>query len=75
MEDLKKTITRIRNEERRCLVECPRCNGFMVFDRFQDLRDSTGELHFFGSRCLICGEILDLTILQNREDLALEIAY
>jgi len=45
---------------------CPRCNGLMVSDRFQDLKDSTGQFHFYGTRCLVCGEILDPTILENR---------
>ncbi len=56
-------------------MQCPRCDGLMVSDRFQDLKNSTGEYNFFGSRCMICGEILDPTILKNREDIELEMAY
>jgi len=55
-------------------MQCPRCDGYMVSERFQDLHNNTGELHFFGSRCVICGEILDPTILINREALELEAA-
>jgi len=47
-------------------MRCPRCNGLMISDRFQDLKDSTGHIHFFGIRCLACGEVLDSTILENR---------
>lgn len=39
----------------------------MVVDWLQDLKDSTGDLHFYGLRCLLCGEILDEKILENRE--------
>ncbi len=45
---------------------CPRCHNVMVEEYFQDLRDDTGSLRFKGWRCIICGEILDPIILQNR---------
>ncbi|HXC61599.1 MAG TPA: hypothetical protein VNV63_02895 [Nitrospiria bacterium] len=48
-------------------MECPRCQGSMVYEVFEDLRDDTGQLNFQGWRCIICGEILDPTILSNRE--------
>lgn len=48
-------------------MRCPRCNGLMITDRFQDLQDSTGHIHFYGTRCLVCGEVLDPMILENRE--------
>jgi hypothetical protein len=41
---------------------CPRCNGAMVYERFQDLLDL-----FFAWRCLNCGEIVDPVVAQNRE--------
>ncbi len=47
-------------------MRCPRCNGLMISDRFQDLQDSTGHIHFYGARCLVCGEIVDQMILENR---------
>ncbi len=47
-------------------MECPRCSGLMVVDRFQDLLDDTGKIDFYGLRCLICGEILDPMILTHR---------
>ena len=47
-------------------MKCPRCAGLMVVDRFQDLLDGTGEIHFYGIRCILCGEILDPVILMNR---------
>lgn len=55
------------NYERRTLMQCPRCGGLMVSDRLQDIKDSTGHLHFLGARCLVCGEILDAKIIENRE--------
>ena len=47
-------------------MQCQRCDGLMVSERFYDLRDDTGRLHFEGLRCLVCGEILDTLILKNR---------
>jgi len=45
---------------------CPRCGGLMIGERFYDFRDDTGRIYFRGMRCLICGEILDPKILENR---------
>ena len=47
-------------------MQCQRCEGLMVSERFYDLLDDTGRLHFEGLRCLVCGEILDSLILENR---------
>ena len=47
-------------------MQCLRCNGLMVLERFNDLWDNTGEIHFEGLRCLVCGEIVDPMILTNR---------
>ncbi len=49
-------------------MSCPRCSGFMVPQRFEDLRSDTGELSFSGFRCMACGEILDPQIHSNREN-------
>jgi hypothetical protein len=48
-------------------MRCPRCNGLMVDDWFQDIRDDTGRINFEGLRCLICGEVVDPVILRNRQ--------
>ena len=42
-------------------VRCPRCNGAMVFERFQDMLDL-----FYAWRCLNCGEIVDPVVAKNR---------
>lgn len=47
-------------------MTCPRCHSVMVEERFQDFKDDTGVIHFFGYRCLSCGEILDPVIEENR---------
>ena len=47
-------------------MNCPRCHSIMVEERFQDLQE-TGEIHFFGYRCLSCGEILDPLIAEHRD--------
>ncbi|GAB4231063.1 MAG: hypothetical protein OHK0028_05840 [Deltaproteobacteria bacterium] len=43
-------------------VQCPRCKGAMVFERFQDMLDL-----FYAWRCLNCGEIVDPVVSRNRE--------
>jgi hypothetical protein len=42
-------------------VKCHRCKGAMIEEKFY----GPGE-PFFGLRCIVCGEILDSLILQNR---------
>ncbi len=48
-------------------MECPRCQGVMVSDRFEDVADEAGAMKFSGWRCIICGEILDPVISANRQ--------
>ncbi len=38
----------------------------MVGEFSMDLLNSTGELEFLASRCVQCGEVVDLVILMNR---------
>jgi hypothetical protein len=45
---------------------CVRCDGLMVNDFCMDLLNSFGESKFFAKRCVQCGEVVDLVILQNR---------
>ncbi len=47
-------------------MECPRCQGLMMREQFEDLRDDTGQMKFHGWHCLSCGEILDQVIVTNR---------
>ena len=42
-------------------MKCPRCHGIMVFEKFYGTQE-----HFFGWRCIYCGEVLDQVILENR---------
>jgi hypothetical protein len=42
-------------------MKCPRCNGVMAFEKFYGPHE-----HFFGWRCIYCGEIVDQVILENR---------
>ncbi len=44
-------------------MNCLRCTGSMVRD---DLPDETGIERFAAWHCLICGEIFDPVILENR---------
>ena len=49
-------------------VECPKCKGLMVFERFYDYQDDTGKTSFSGWRCLTCGKILDPLIDAHRKN-------
>ena len=43
-------------------LKCRRCSGTMVNERFYGR-----EERFLGWRCIACGEIIDETILENRQ--------
>ena len=47
-------------------MDCPRCQGSMVSQRYMDLLDDTGVLGITAWRCLCCGEVTDAVILANR---------
>jgi len=48
-------------------MQCPRCNGLMIRERFEDFLDDSGQVFFYGLRCLHCGEVLDPRIIKNRK--------
>lgn len=48
-------------------MECPKCNGLMMMERFSDF-----FLIFYAWKCINCGSIVDRTITANkRKSLAL----
>lgn len=47
-------------------VDCPRCSGPMIAERYTDLLDDTGQLRVTMWRCLTCGEAFDPVVLANR---------
>jgi hypothetical protein len=49
-------------------MQCSRCSGEMAYEFFQDMEDDTGNIMFYGWRCIICGEILDPVIVSNRKN-------
>lgn len=42
-------------------MECPKCSGLMMSERFSDF-----FLIFYAWKCINCGSILDRTISTNR---------
>jgi len=51
----------IRSGKEESVMRCHRCKGIMIFEKFY------GDCeHFFGWRCVVCGEIIDQVILENR---------
>jgi len=47
-------------------MTCERCNGLMVSERICDLQGMNSDLCANGYRCLLCGNLVDATILDNR---------
>jgi hypothetical protein len=43
-------------------MKCHRCGSLMVYERFYGPHE-----HFLGWRCVLCGEIVDQVILENRQ--------
>ncbi len=44
-------------------MKCHRCGSLMVFERFYGPSE-----YFLGWRCVLCGEIVDQLILENRQE-------
>jgi hypothetical protein len=44
------------------LTKCLRCGGAVIYDKFYDPPEQ-----FWGWKCLLCGEIVDPVILDNRQ--------
>ena len=47
--------------------KCSRCGGFLIIEQCFDFLDSTGHLDFQAQRCVQCGDLVDPTILKNRQ--------
>jgi len=47
-------------------MKCHRCGGIMAYDKYYGL-----EGEFWGLRCICCGDIIDQTILENRDSMTL----
>ncbi len=45
---------------------CTRCGGFMVREVCIDPANNTSELESTASRCVQCGDLVDVVILRNR---------
>jgi hypothetical protein len=43
-------------------MKCDRCGNAMVYEQFFGAQE-----HFWGWRCIFCGEIIDDVILENRQ--------
>jgi len=51
--------------EKSLFTKCFRCGSAMFYDKFYGPNDQ-----FWGWKCLICGEIVDPVILENRQLMA-----
>jgi len=50
-------------------MDCSRCQGLMVEERFEDARGDLREVSFHGWRCVCCGNIVDPIIIKHRAGL------
>ena len=46
-------------------MRCHRCESIMVYQKFYGPHE-----HFWGWRCICCGDIVDQIILENRNSMA-----
>lgn len=46
---------------------CERCDGLMVSEQIYDLHGMNSDLCVNGYRCLLCGNLVDAMILENRQ--------
>lgn len=42
-------------------MKCHRCSGMMIHEKFYG-----SEEHFWGWKCIYCGEVCDEIVLENR---------
>ncbi|MGE3151968.1 MAG: hypothetical protein AB7G48_11680 [Nitrospiraceae bacterium] len=47
-------------------MTCERCEGLMVSELICDLQELSSDLRANGYRCLLCGNLVDAVILENR---------
>ncbi|MDR4474952.1 MAG: hypothetical protein R3B11_02970 [Nitrospira sp.] len=48
-------------------MTCERCNGLMVREQICDLEGRSSSLCVDGYCCLLCGDLVDALILENRK--------
>ena len=58
----------IGKHKKRSGLRCHRCDGLMLPVRLYDQMLGFGPMDCWGWRCVICGELVDPLILQNRGD-------
>lgn len=55
--------------EKSISTKCSRCGGIMIYDKFYGHNED-----FWGLKCVICGEIIDSVILENRQLMKMGVA-
>jgi hypothetical protein len=43
-------------------MKCLRCNGAMIYQKFYG-----HDEYFWGWKCILCGEIVDREVMENRQ--------
>ena len=47
-------------------MTCERCGGLMVRENICDHEGTSSDFPTIGHRCLLCGDLVDAVILENR---------
>jgi len=47
-------------------MTCEKCDGLMVPEQMCDLQGTSSDLYADAYRCVLCGNVVDKTILENR---------
>lgn len=47
-------------------MTCERCHGLMVHEPICEMTGTVGNMCVGGLRCLLCGNLIDAVILENR---------
>ncbi|MFZ5876056.1 MAG: hypothetical protein ACOYXU_06555 [Nitrospirota bacterium] len=56
--------------DREARMGCGRCQGLMAGERLMDLRSDSGRFVCAAWRCVVCGDVVDPVILNNRRRVA-----
>jgi len=60
-----RTISEVNKIDPDARMKCHRCESIMIYQKFYGPQE-----HFWGWRCIWCGDIVDSLILENRGSMA-----
>ena len=60
-----RVISEVNKIDSDARMKCHRCESIMIYEKFYGPQE-----HFWGWRCICCGDIVDRLILENRGSVA-----